>query len=97
MEQTPDAQRAAFGKVIAQAWSDDTYKAKLLGNPRTALAEAGIEVPADIDITVTEQKPGEMHLVLPPRPDEGEVSDEMLQTVAGGFCSCCCGEAWACD
>ena len=96
MSQTPESQRAAYGKVIAQAWSDHEFKVKLLDNPREALADAGIDVPADVDVIVTEQKPGEMHLVLPPKPAEGEIGDELLQTVAGGFTSCCCGEAWAC-
>ena len=94
MNQTPDAQRAAYGKVIARAWSDDAYKGRLLDDPRTTLSEAGIQVPEDVEVSVTEQKAGELNLVLPPKPAEGEVSDEMLQSVAGGFCSCCCGEAW---
>ena len=94
MDQTPDEQRAAYGKVIAQAWSDDTYKSKLLADPATTLSEAGIQVPEDVTVKVTEQQAGEMHLMLPPKPAEGEINDEMLQSVAGGFCSCCCGEAW---
>ena len=94
MDQTPDEQRAAYGKVIAQAWSDDTYKSKLLADPATTLSEAGIHVPEDVTVKVTEQQAGEMHLMLPPKPAEGEINDEMLQSVAGGFCSCCCGEAW---
>ena len=94
MNQSPDSQRAAFGKVIAQAWNDDEFKAKLLSNPRAVLTDAGLELPADLDVTVTESKPGAMHLVLPPRPSEGEIDDVLLQTAAGGFTSCCCGEAW---
>ena len=94
MAQTPDAQQVAYGKVIARSWDDDAYKSKLLNDPRTVLADAGINVPADVDITITEQLPGQMNLVLPAKPVEGEISDEALQTVAGGFTSCCCGEAW---
>ena len=94
MAQSPDAQQAAYGKVIARSWDDDAYKAQLLNDPRSVLKDAGINVPADVEITVTEQQPGQMNLVLPAKPVEGEISDEALQTVAGGFCSCCCGEAW---
>ena len=94
MAQTPDAQQVAYGKVIARSWDDDAYKSKLLNDPRTVLADAGIKVPADVDIRITEQQPGQMNLVLPAKPVEGEISDEALQTVAGGFTSCCCGEAW---
>ena len=94
MAQSPDAQQVAYGKVIARSWDDDAYKSKLLSDPRTVLADAGINVPADVDITITEQQPGQMNLVLPAKPVEGEISDDALQTVAGGFTSCCCGEAW---
>ena len=94
MNQSPESQRAAFGKVIAQAWSDDEFRAKLLSAPHAALKDAGLDLPADLNVTITESKPGEMHLVLPPRPSEGEIDDSLLQTAAGGFCSCCCGDSW---
>lgn len=94
MAQNPDAQQVAYGKVIAQAWDDDAYKTRLIDDPRSVLTEAGIAVPEDVEVTVSEQQPGQMHLVLPAKPMDGEVSDEALQTVAGGFCSCCCGEGW---
>ena len=50
----------------------------------------GVDLPADLEVTVSEQKPGEVHLVLPPKPESGPLSTEALQTVSGGFTSCCC-------
>ena len=94
MEQTPDYQRMVYGKVIARSWDDDAYKAQLLSDPRTVLSEAGIDVPDDVDVTISEQQPGQVHFVLPAKPVEGEISDQALQTVAGGFCCCCCNDSW---
>ena len=98
MEQAHDANRIAWGKVIAQSWSDEGYKARLLDDPRAVLAEAGLNMPGDVEITVTEQKPGHMHLVLPPNPeDEGMLDEEALEAVSGGWCAgsygcyACCG------
>lgn len=92
MERTfSDAQRVALGKVVARSWSDEVYKSKLLGDPRSALAEAGIDLPEGVAVTVTERKADELHIVLPPNPGEveGALGDDELRAVAGGFCSCC--------
>ena len=81
--------RKALGKVIARSWDDAGYKARLLSDPRAALAEAGVDVPGGMEITVSEQQPGALHLTLPPRPeDEGVLDEEALEAVSGGHCSC---------
>lgn len=95
MDDSNPTQNPVFGKVIAKSWSDDGYKQQLLNDPRSALSEMGVDLPADLEITVSEQKPGELHLVLPPKPASGELSTESLQSISGGFCSCCCSSsAW---
>ena len=81
------AMRASYGKVVAKAWSDEGFKSKLLTNPGAALAEAGIDVPAGVTVNVVENTSNTMHLVLPQRP-EGELSDEVLDKVAGGGSQC---------
>ena len=75
-----------YGKAIARAWTDADYKAKLLEDPRAALAEVGIEVPAGVDIEIAEVDTEHVQLVLPPAP-EGGITDESLQTAIGGFCA----------
>ena len=81
-----------LGKVIARSWDDADYKARLMDNPRAVLAEAGLDVPSGIEITVSEQQPGTLHLTLPSRP-AGEVAldEAALEAVAGGTCACGCG------
>ncbi len=72
----------AWGKVIAKAWSDEAFKARLLREPAAVLKESGIKVPEGEAVKVVENSPKVVHLVLPARPEE--LSDEELDQVAGG-------------
>lgn len=72
-------------KVIARAWTDAAYKAKLLKDPRRALADAGIDVPEGTNVRVVENTADTVHVVLPLAPgDAGQVAAEELERVAGG-------------
>ncbi len=70
-------------KAIARAWTDAAYKARLLSDPHTALAETGVEIPAGTKIKVVEDTADTRHLVLPLKP-EGELSDQEIEQLAGG-------------
>ncbi|MGW1762883.1 hypothetical protein ACWCQL_02120 [Streptomyces sp. NPDC002073] len=54
-------QRAEFvncyTRVLISAWSDEAFSAKLANEPRTALAESGLELPADAEIVIVTQAP----------------------------------------
>ena len=72
-------------KVIACAWTDADYKAKLLSDPHAALAEHGIEILAGTTIKVIENTTDTQHLVLPVAPVEtGNASMDELEKIAGG-------------
>lgn len=75
---------SAFGKVIATAWSDDDYKARLIADPAAVLSEAGVDLEEGVSITVVEDTADVRHLVLPAAPAEGELSEDALEQVAGG-------------
>jgi hypothetical protein len=83
--------KAAYGKVIARAWRDPAFKARLLADPHGALKDAGVAVPAGVTVKAVENTDKHFHLVLPPKP-AGELSDEALDKVAGG--DAC--NAWNC-
>lgn len=51
----PEESKIKFGQVIARSWSDDAYKARLIDTPREVFQEAGLELPADVHVTVVEQ------------------------------------------
>ena len=79
-----EQRRANYAKIVARSWSDAAFKAKLLSDPHNGLAEYGIAVPAGTTVTVVEDTQDIRHLVLPP-PPEGELSEEDLNEIAGGF------------
>jgi hypothetical protein len=60
--------RKKMAQVIAKAWSDAAFKKKLLQNPKAALKEAGVTVPANVEVHVHEDQPSALHLVLPRKP-----------------------------
>lgn len=76
--------RAHYARITAKAWSDPAFKARLLSDPHVALREAGIDIPAGKTVKVVENTSDTVHLVLPPPPPEGELTDQALDQVAGG-------------
>ncbi|TEB09920.1 NHLP leader peptide family RiPP precursor [Pelotomaculum propionicicum] len=73
-----------MGQVIARAWSDADFKARLLADPAETLRAEGIEFPAGVKVKAVENTSEQFYLVIPQKPDE--LSDEKLDTVAGGYC-----------
>src|SRR5262249_20075039 len=76
--------RRQWGEVVARAWSDEAYKQRLLSDPKAVLAEAGLPVPANVQVQVHEATPTQLHLVLPPA--RSELSEAQLAAIsaAGG-------------
>lgn len=70
-------------RIIAKAWADDSFKARLLADPVAVAAAEGIPIPPGLKIVIHENKPGELHVVLPAKPSS-ELSDAELEGVAGG-------------
>jgi hypothetical protein len=93
-----DTWQQAWGQVVAQAWSDDGYRQRLLSDPAAALQAQGLSVPAGKQIRIIEDTDDTVHVILPARPTE--LSDEDLDQAAGGagpkppsgldcaFCNC---------
>ncbi len=73
-----------YGKIVAKAWGDEEFKKRLLADPKNTLKENGVQVPENIDIKVMENTDKLIHLPLPPKPKEGELSDEQLENIAAG-------------
>ena len=70
--------------VLKRAMTDPAYRQALKADPAKALAEAGVKVDKATEYVVLEQTPRKVYLVLPQLVGEGELSDEALETVAGG-------------
>lgn len=57
-----------MGRVVAKAWSDDAFNAKLLAKPKSALAQLDIAVPAGMSIVARENTANMVHLVTTAKP-----------------------------
>src|SRR3954447_18986928 len=51
----------AYTRALISAWSNEEFAAKLESNPRAALEESGVELPANARITVDRSDPSESH------------------------------------
>ena len=83
MANTERDRAAAYGKVIARAWRDPSFKAKLIAAPQDTLRQAGVDIPDGVTVKVLENTDMHFHLVVPARP-AGALSDEELDQAAGG-------------
>lgn len=83
--------QAVWRSVIARAWSDDTFKRRLLDNPNDVMRESGLALPDGVNFVVVEDEPSRIHLVLPVRPElqtselRSSDADTEVQQLAGGM------------
>jgi hypothetical protein len=86
-----------WGQLVAQVWSDENLKQRLIDDPENVLREFGIEVPDDVEFRVMEDTDRVQHLVLPPSPSDDILDDELTSSPAmfsfSGLCGGCgrCG------
>ena len=68
--------------VRDRAESDSAFRAQLLANPAAAMSDLlGMPVPDGVRITVHEESPADIHLVI---AAESTLSDSDLELVSGG-------------
>jgi len=70
MEEERKEQSKKMAKVIARAWSDESFKERFLAEPRKVLAECEIYLPAGVEVNVVEQTDKVMYVVLPLKPGQ---------------------------
>lgn len=80
---TEQEQYKAFAAVVARSWGDEDFRAQLIADPTATLVANGVAVPAGKKVIIVEDTDTDLHVVLPSRP--GELTDEELDSVAGGF------------
>ncbi len=79
-------ERNKLAELFAACWKDEALKARFLSDPKAVLAEYGIAVPANIDVSVVENTDNTVHITMPQAPaGAGELSDEELAGAAGGW------------
>ncbi len=76
MADTTDLQKA-WTRMVAKAWADDGYKARLLADPAAVFQAEGLSLPAGKTLRVVEAAPNEALFVLPrPLASGGPASEE---------------------
>jgi hypothetical protein len=71
-----------MSEIIRRTWKDEKFKKALIADVKGVLkSEYDIELPEKVNVTVIEETADNFTIVLPARP---ELSDEVLEGVAGG-------------
>ena len=66
-------------RVIARAWVDPEYRARVVAEPRRVLGELGLDLEADVELRVWDSSAEVRYLVLPERPEGTDgLSEEEL-------------------
>lgn len=73
-----------LARLVDRAASDTDLRQRLLAAPRATLESEGVELPPGVEIRAVENDARRVHLLIPERPDEGEVSDHELLEASGG-------------
>jgi hypothetical protein len=77
-------------RLIQRSMEDEDFRQRLLDDPKGTLEqELGDRLPEDVEVRVVEETAESIYLVLPSASplvgEGGELSDEELQRVAGGY------------
>ncbi len=110
MSEQQRIQDKQWSRIVAKAWADDTFKDRLLADPKAVLLEHGFETTHEVcvrsDDTTEVQSAGEiLYLTLPPRPTD--IFEEELLPVGVAYCysggchrcgrcGCGCGRCGGC-
>jgi len=60
-----EKERAIVAELIVNAWRDEAYREKLIGDPAATLKDAGLALPADCRVTVLEDTSTVSHISIP--------------------------------
>jgi hypothetical protein len=64
-----DRNRAIIAEVVARGWRDQAYLDRLKKNPKAALLEAGMVIPASMEVVLLENTGTVINAILPPKSD----------------------------
>jgi hypothetical protein len=75
--------------IVQRSLEDDAFRQRLLADPKAAVEdELGTRLPEGVRVEAVEETADTIYLVLPsvsPAGDTGELSEQQLESVAGGW------------
>ena len=72
-----------FRALVQRYHADPDYRRQVEADPMAAFREQGMELPSDIAVRVLANTDDTHYMIMPPDPNMG-MSDELLNSVAGG-------------
>ena len=82
-------ERNQLAELFAACWKDEALKQRFMNDPKSVLAEYGMDVPDGMDVKVVENADNCVHITIPAAPGGNDLSDEELSAAAGGCLDCC--------
>ena len=79
-------QRDGLAALFAACWKDEALKTRFMSDPKSVLAEYGIDVPDGVQVNVVENSEDNVHVTMPRFPSSSStLADEELAGVSGGW------------
>jgi len=66
-------QKQQWARIVAKAFADVSFKARLIAEPRAVLIEEGVELDEDMEYSVVEELEKQVVLILPQKPAAGGI------------------------
>ncbi len=82
--QNEDDIKQLWAKLVAKSWEDANLRQRMLDEPAAVLKENGVQVPAGFRVHTFEDDGQTIVLPVNVEPAETELSEEELESVAGG-------------
>ncbi len=71
-----------YSRIVAKAWEDETFKQRLLADPKATLQAEGLSFPEGAEVHAVETNDQLFYIPIPPKPTG--LSTEELSGMAGG-------------
>jgi hypothetical protein len=85
--------QAAYAKIVAKAWADDSFRQSLVANPGQVLSENGFLLANYVDVSILAGQTGALTLQFPlpqkPASVDAQSIQEYLRVTDMGCCCCC--------
>lgn len=73
-----------WSRIVSKAWSDESFKKRLIKDPMAVLQEQGVNLKPGVQFRVVESTDQVVYLTLPPKASTEELSETELEAIAGG-------------